>query len=145
MCEFLAPFASEVPRQSHRSLSPCYLAVYVYIAYSYSFWFTLHQSCTNRIHNISQEQNGTFVLSKTSGHCVFHTQANIKCRIFLLQMLLTCNVLVKCMQEIVIIINNVNNIINEPKNKDFIFYCISFSLSLSFCWLKQEKNWPLYK
>ena len=61
-------------------------------------------------------------------------------------MLLTCNVLVKCMQEIVIIINNVNNITNEPKNKDFIFfYCIYFSLSLSFCWLKQDKNWLWYK
>jgi len=56
-------------------------------------------------------------------------------------MLSTCNVLVKCMQEIVIIINNVNNITNEPKNKDFIFYCISFSLCLSFCSLKQDKNW----
>lgn len=43
----------------------------------------------------------------------FHTQANIKCMIFLLLMLLTCNVLVKCMQEIVIINNK--NITNEPK------------------------------
>lgn len=43
----------------------------------------------------------------------FHTQANIKCMIFLLLMLLTRNVLVKCMQEIVIINNK--NITNEPK------------------------------
>lgn len=61
---------------------------------------------------------------------MFRTQAIIKCEIFLLQMLLTCNVLVKCMQEIVIIINNVNNITNEPKNKDFIFLLYLFFSSL---------------
>lgn len=67
---------------------------------------------------------------------MFHTQANIKCRIFLLQTLLTCNVLVKCMQEIAITINSVNNITNEPKNKDFTFLLFGFGLrffSFPFC------------
>lgn len=60
-------------------------------------------------------------------------------------MLSTCNVLVKCMQEIVIIINNVNNITNEPKNKDFIFLLyLFFSVSVLLL-VKARQNWLWYK